>query len=517
MTGSATPVRVAVIGGGVSGIASAGVLTRTGFDPVIYERADTLGGIWARSYPAVRLQNSAHQYHLADLPWPVPPDEHPTALQIRRYFETAVEHFGLDLRCGHRVEEVAREADGSGWRLRVEAAGETRWERADRLMVAAGQYSGAQTTGGFEGAERFGGEILTEREIDDLAVFEGRRVAVVGFGKTAVDFASFAASRADRVVHVFRTPRWLIPKHVLGLHFSRPFFARASTAMMPCWSHALDWERRLHAAGGAVVAGYWRLVETLFSLSRHRAAWGAPAGARERLAAVAPAHSLVGDLRSALALAPDGYFDHVAEGAIEPRCAAVERFVPDGLALATGERVECDLAVLALGTRPPTFPFFAPELRAALERHEDGLQLYRHLVHPALPDVGFAGFNHGFLHLPAVEMGTLWTSALWRGDLTLPAPEVMEREIETVRSWKRAHVHFEPSRSCAVSTRFQQHLDLLLRDLGLRPYRKLPNLPAELLMRYGPLDYAGLVEEYEARRERVGRAAAPLQPLALAG
>ena len=83
----------------------------------------------------------------------------------------------------------------------------------------------------------------------------------------------------------------------------------------------------------------------------------------------------------------------------------------------------------------------------------------------------------------------------------------------TVRGWKRAHVHFEPSRSCAVNTRFQQHLDLLLRDLGLRPYRKLPNLPAELFMRYGPLDYAGLVEEYEARRARVGTAATPL-PLA---
>ncbi len=493
-------MRVAVVGGGVSGIGSAAVLQRRGFEPVIFEGGETLGGIWARSYPDVRLQNSAHQYHLADFPWPVPPDEHPSAQQIRHYFEAAVEHFDLDLRCGHCVEEIVPDPDREGWRLRVAVAGERRWERADRVMIAAGQYSGAQTAGGFEGREHFAGDVVTEREVADLEVFAGRRVAVVGFGKTAVDLASFAASRAERVVHVYRTPRWLIPKRLLGVHFSHPLFARLSTAMMPCWSHPHAWERRLHEGAGALVAGYWRLVQALFALSRRKAAWGAPVGARERLAEISPPHPLVGDLRSALALAPDRYFDDVARGGIEPRRAAVRRFAAEGLELETGERVECDLVVLALGTRPPTFPFFAQEIRAELEGHEDGLQLYRHLVHPTLPGVAFAGFNHGFLHLPAVEVGALWVSALWRGDFELPSAEAMTREIDTVREWKRAHVHFEPSRSCAVNTRFQQHLDLLLRDLGLRPYRKLPNLPAELFVRYGPLDYAGLVDEYEARR-----------------
>ena len=119
--------------------------------------------------------------------------------------------------------------------------------------------------------------------------------------------------------------------------------------------------------------------------------------------------------------------------------------------------------------------------------------------------MAFAGFNHGLLHIPAVEVAALWMSALWRGDLELPSREEMEAEIDAVRGWKRKHIHFEPSRSCGVNTRFQQYLDGMLRDLGLDPYRKSPNWAAELFARYGPRDYRGLVDEYRALRPSTPR------------
>lgn len=72
--------------------------------------------------------------------------------------------------------------------------------------------------------------------------------------------------------------------------------------------------------------------------------------------------------------------------------------------------------------------------------------------------------------------------------------------IDRVRTWKRAHVHFEPSRGCAITTRFQQYLDLMLMELGFSPYRKR-NPIAELFAQYGARDYAGLVEAQQRRRE----------------
>jgi hypothetical protein len=157
--------------------------------------------------------------------------------------------------------------------------------------------------------------------------------------------------------------------------------------------------------------------------------------------------------------------------------------------------------VLSLGSGSPVFPFMPQKYRALLESESDGVQLYRHLVHPRIPNLAFCGYNHGFLHIPLVEVGALWIAALLAGELELPSIAEMEATIERVRAWKRAHVTFEPSRGVAVATRHQQYLDIMLQDLELSPYRKR-NPIAELFIRYGAADYAGLLEEHQRRRER---------------
>jgi len=106
----------------------------------------------------------------------------------------------------------------------------------------------------------------------------------------------------------------------------------------------------------------------------------------------------------------------------------------------------------------------------------------------------------------------LWLSAVLTGDLILPSAEEMRQTIKKVRQWKRDHVNFEPSRSCAVNTRFQQYLDVLLQDLELSPFRKMPNIFAELFSQYGPDDYLGIYEEYRAARTQTAQ---PMRALAL--
>lgn len=71
---------------------------------------------------------------------------------------------------------------------------------------------------------------------------------------------------------------------------------------------------------------------------------------------------------------------------------------------------------------------------------------------------------------------------------------------EHVRARKREHIHFETSRSCAVNTRFQQYLDIMLADLGQSHYRKLPNVVAEIFAPYKPADHAGIVETHLATK-----------------
>ena len=134
------------------------------------------------------------------------------------------------------------------------------------------------------------------------------------------------------------------------------------------------------------------------------------------------------------------------------------------------------------------------------------------MLHPRIPRLAFAGFNHGYMHAPTVEIGIQWLCAHLLGDLELPTTEEMERSIENVRQWKRANIKFENARSCAVSTRFQQYIDILLKELQVSPYRKLPNPLAELFSRYEAADYKGVYEEYERAK---AKRSAPLKTLPL--
>ena len=501
-------MRIAVVGSGISGIAAAAVLQREGHDVVVFERDTEPGGVWAHTYPNTTLQNNGSQYHFADFPWPFEPDLHPTAEQIRRYLHLALDHFALDIRLGHDIEGLDELDDERGWRVRGQGPTGPFVDEFEFVLVAVGQYTQPKSAAWRElpGLDRFRGRIVTERDIDTPSIFAGRRVAVVGFGKTAVDMATMAAEAgAASVSHVFRSARWLIPLYIFGIHVSYALLARHGSIMIPSWVHPSGPERFLHTRLGLVVKGFWSMLARVIWSQHVRDAKPRDDQARKRIAKLRPNYGVIPDLRSASAVAPRNYFRLVSEGKIDPIPATLDGFEETGLRLGSvdGEpaptELPAELVVLALGFGSPVFPFLPQRYRDLLESEPDGPQLYRHLLDPRIPRMAFAGFNHGFMHIASVEVATLWLSAMLRGELELPARDAMLDSIERVRAWKRANIGFEPARSCSTSTRFQQYLDAMLEDLGFSPYRK-SNPVSEVFGRYGAADYAGLIDEFQRRR-----------------
>ena len=500
-------MRIAVVGAGISGVAAARMLARAGHEVVVYEQAPSVGGIWLLTYPGVRLQNVAEHYRLADFPWPFPVDLHPTGAQILRYLEAVVREFSLDVRTGHALTAM-HEVEG-GWRLELASAAGSAQERFDFVVLAVGQYAQDQLPASWPGRERFAGQVLGDRAVRDLELLAGKEIVVIGFGKSAVDMAAFAAERGSRVHHVFRAPRWLLPRTMLGVHSSKLLFSRASTAFIPAWVHPSRAERLLHTRMRPLVRGFWGVITGLVrAVAGLHGGWRDPA-VRARMQLLVPDESLTYQMRSAVALAPDSYFPMVIKGRIEPVRGELARFSERGVVLSDGREIGCDIVVASLGCPAPSFPFLPAKHRALLESEADGPQLYRHLLHPGVPRVAFAGFNHGFLHVPGVEVAMLWLTAHLRGDLELPPAATMERCIAELRAWKREHSLFEPSRGCAINTRFHQHLDVLLADLGLSPHRK-SNPISELVGAYTAADYAGLFDEYERSRAHATLPRAPL-------
>jgi hypothetical protein len=492
-------MRIAVVGAGISGIVAAHTLTKCGHEVIVFEKSNDAGGVWALGYPGVKLQNTENHYHFSDLPWPFQPDRHPTSAQIRKYLLHCVEELKLDIRAGQEV--VALLEDDKGWLLKyINNEGEQQ-EVFEFILVAIGQYTEGKHKPEFPGQELYKGEVLTERDVGSLDVFDDKIIAVVGFGKSAVDMATFAVERAKQVYHVFRTPRWLVPFYILGVHYTHIMFCRMGTVIMPSWAYPSRFERLLHEKLSFIVNAIWRLNEWILSFQCKSQGRGLGKEAAKRLETVLPEHPMVNDLRSAAAMAPENYFQNVAEGKILPCHSKLDGFTESGLLLKDGTKVECDQVLLCLGSETPVFPFFPDKYRQILEAENDGIQLYRHLLHPRIPKVAFAGFNHGFMHVPSVEVAMVWLSAYLNNEIQIPSTEDMETSMQKVLEWKRQHIHYEPSRSCAVNTRFQQYIDIILKDPGISPYRKMPNVFAELFVQYGASDYKDVLADYKRSRE----------------
>lgn len=218
----------------------------------------------------------------------------------------------------------------------------------------------------------------------------------------------------------------------------------------------------------------------------------------QRVLNIIPSEPLERSFRASFPLAPTEYFGRVASGEITPQKSATVSFFESGLILDGNKKINVDTVVLCTGPTTPRLPFFSEEIlgKMGIENNDcSNLQLYRHMIHPNLKNIAFGGFNHGFLHMPIVEVGTLWTEAYFRGVMKVPSKEEMEQCIDRIQDWKLHNTVNEKIFLSGVNTRYHQYIDTLLQDLDINMYRK-SNPLLEVAQRYNKEDFDGLVDEY---------------------
>jgi glycine/D-amino acid oxidase-like deaminating enzyme len=156
--------RVAVIGAGPGGLAAARYLKARGFEPVIYEQSERLGGQWNAGaehsgvWPGMRANTSRVVMRFSDLDYPAETGAFPTADEVLAYLERYAEAFALrqHLRLGTKVETLARHPAG-GWVVHSRRAGSVpRTEIFQRVVVATGRY-GKPTRPEIPGLDSFTG------------------------------------------------------------------------------------------------------------------------------------------------------------------------------------------------------------------------------------------------------------------------------------------------------------------------------------------------------------------------
>lgn len=454
-------MQIAVIGAGFAGLSAAKVLTEFGHEVTVYDTAPDVGGVWSatRRYPGLTTQNDKGTYAFSDHPMPADYPEWPSGEQVQAYLESYVERFDLApmLRLSTRVRTAAP-AEGGGWTLDT-----TRGPaRADHLVCANGIFS-TPFVPAYDGAEEFrasGGEILAAGELHDVETVAGRRVVVVGYGKSACDVAVEISRVAASTTVVARELLWKMPRRLQGvLNYKYLLLGRLGEALFR-YRTVSGVERVLHARESAIASAMLASVGAV-TVSQ--------LGLREL--GLVPRGTFADIARSTVSLVSEGFFEAVREGSIAvARDAEVTRLeVVDGVrsaVLSDGSRVLADVVVAATGFRQEV-PFLGDEVTERLTNDRGDFVLYRQILPTDVPDLTFAGYNSSFFSPLSAELSAVWIGSHLAGGHAVPPGEERRRLVGDRLAWMRERTQGRHARGTNVIPFSLHNIDEMLGDLGV--------------------------------------------------
>jgi cation diffusion facilitator CzcD-associated flavoprotein CzcO len=201
---------VVIVGAGFGGIAAAIDLRRHGFSDVsILERGPGIGGTWRfNTYPGAACDVPSHLYSFSfsqrrDWSRLCSPQQ-----EILSYLEGVAKDFGVDQLVTPGVEVRACAWDDESCVWTVTAADGRTWQ-ADAVIVATGQLH-QPAFPRVEGT--FQGHSFHSAHWDHSYPLDGKRVAVIGTGASAVQFVPEIAEQIERLYVFQRTGNWFLPR-----------------------------------------------------------------------------------------------------------------------------------------------------------------------------------------------------------------------------------------------------------------------------------------------------------------
>lgn len=422
------PLRICIIGAGISGIATAKCLKETELSYDCFEASSTLGGNWvfknpngmSSAYRSLHIDTSKKKLEFPDFPMPA---EYPTFCHhthIRQYFEDLVDHFGIRdaIRFETPVRKAERTEDGT-WRITLDD--EVR--QYDHLIVGTGHHWDPKWP---DFAGRFDGPVIHSHDyIDpfDPINLKGKRVLVVGIGNSAVDIASELSNRglAERLVLSTRRGAHVVPKYLLG----RPIDQMVETnPYLP-----LTLQRKAAAL----------LIRLLV-------------GRVENYGMPTPDHELL----TAHPTVSSDLLQRVGNGdiTVKPNVAELRG---DRVEFIDGSVEPIDAIIYATGYNI-TFPFFDPDFLSA---PDNVFPLFKRIFVPGIDNLMFIGFAQAIPSIIGfVQDQAKWVASYLAGEYALPPIEEMEAAIK--RDEARQVSHY------VASSRHTMQVDHVLYARDLR-------------------------------------------------
>lgn len=338
-------VDVLIIGAGLSGIDAGYHMQQRHPDKsfVLLERKDNFGGTWhTHRFPGIRSDSDLFTFGFSWKPWTGP--EIASAEEILAYLGEAIAETGLDqhIRYGVHVSNAEWDSARGVWTLEIEQAGVARQMTCGFLWFCGGYFDHDQGhMPSWSGMEDFAGPIIHPQHWPDDLDYDGKRVVVIGSGATAATLIPAMAGKAAHVTMLQRSPTYF---------YARPktdeFNETLKALDLPDeWFHEIMRRKMLHmqqtlirrseeepdALAAEFVMGAKAYLGRSYDVKAHFTPRYAP-------------------WKQRVAVIPDGdMFRAIAKGQASVVTDTIDRFVPKGIQLASGEVLVADIVVAATG------------------------------------------------------------------------------------------------------------------------------------------------------------------------
>lgn len=436
------------------------------------------------------MQNPSPTYEIPGFNWPEHYQLHSTKDQVFEYLNNFADATNVrsHIKFNHKVKKLEK-LNPKGWLVKgVDLQSNKPFETTfDFVVVASGVYQEPQFPP-IEDLDKFKGEVLHPFQVkSNKEKFEGKKVVVLGYGKSGLDLANNAVEYAQETTHVFRTAHWLIPRFALSHWFANDcrfifgFISLKYILINRFASIFLGWFRPtwidtlMHTVFYFITWLFWRMVEFQVAFQQGISK-GHPCY---------PKHSIEKDLTCMAAVEPVGYFDAIRKGKLKPKLSTIKKCEEKAVILQDGTRIECDVLVLATGYKPDL------SYMSDYIKDEKNFALYNHIIHPDIPDLAFIGFNAVFLFNGCVFISAIWIDAVLRGQIKLPSREKMLEKINRELEFKKKNMFPNFTNNFCLGPRVFRYFDELMDELGFEKRRK-PFL-LDTFMYYSARDYADLL------------------------
>ena len=399
-----TRVGVLIVGAGFAGIGLGAMLRRNGHrDFLVLEREADLGGTWRdNTYPGIACDVPSHVYSFSFRPsheWSrvFAPGE-----EIHRYLRWVSDEEGVSdhIRYGVDVQSMEWDEADQLWRC-VSPAGTF---EAELLILASGRLS-EPLIPDLPGIDTFtDGDpdrvlMHSARWRDDVDL-DGRRIAVVGSGASAVQLVPELASVASELTVMQRSAPYIVPKQDRPYtEAERAMFARVPEAVARSREDWF-WQQERVFAQRALIASE---VEEARRLALNHLREQVPND--ELCERLTPRYE-IGCKRVLLS---DGYYLAMMRDNVTLVDVPVASVEPGVLVALDGTRVEVDVAVFATGfqsARQPYAEYVRGEGgRTLADEWSDGMHGYASIAVPGFPNLFVMnGPNAGLGHNSAIVM-----------------------------------------------------------------------------------------------------------------